>query len=221
MRISRRALVYGRTLIHPRFGPDLKVPMVTVVARSIDGFDEILAAAKDGQEWAVACLYDALQPRLLRYLTWQESAVAEDLASDTWLAVAERIGDYTDSGGGEDQFNAWVFGIARRRLADHRRRSVRRRTAPVPDEVLASRAGPEDPAEIAVEKLSTEQTVALLTGFLPPDQAEVLMLRVVGGLSVEEAARVVGKRPGTVRVLQHRALRHLARDLEQKLAVDV
>src|SRR5690349_5932452 len=66
--------------------------MVVSVVSSADGFDEVLAAATAGQEWAVACLYDALQPGLLRYLGGREKSVAEDLASETWLAVAQGIG---------------------------------------------------------------------------------------------------------------------------------
>jgi RNA polymerase sigma-70 factor (ECF subfamily) len=60
-----------------------------------------------------------------------------------------------------------------------------------------------------------------LTSVLPAEQAEVLMLRVVGGLPVEEVARVVGKRPGTVRVLQHRALRRLASQLRDNFPLQV
>ena len=47
----------------------------------------------------------------------------------------------------------------------------------------------------------------------PRDQAEVILLRVVGGLDVGEVAAIVGKRPGTVRVLQHRGLRRLAEEI--------
>ena len=186
--------------------------------RPQEEFADVLSAAQAGAEWAVAYLYDALQPPLIRYLMWQEPQAADDLAGDTWLAVAERIGTFE---GGERAFRAWVFSIARRRLADHRRRGARRRTVAVSEEVFASIADGCDPAEIAVEDLSSEEALARLTATLPPSQAEVVVLRVVGGLSVEETARVVAKRPGTVRVLQHRALRRLARELGQQSTVEV
>jgi RNA polymerase sigma-70 factor (ECF subfamily) len=54
----------------------------------------------------------------------------------------------------------------------------------------------------------------VLVAELPPDQAEVVALRVVGGLEVAEVAKIVGKRPGTVRVLAHRGLRRLAGRVE-------
>jgi len=74
---------------------------------------------------------------------------------------------------------------------------------------------------MVVETLSAAQAIARLVATLPPDQAEVLMLRVVGGLSADESAEVMGKRPGTVRVLQHRALRRLARELGSRTNVEV
>jgi RNA polymerase sigma-70 factor (ECF subfamily) len=64
-----------------------------------------------------------------------------------------------------------------------------------------------------LEAHSTRAALALLAE-LPPDQAEVVVLRVVGGLEVAEVARIVGKRPGAVRVLAHRGLRRLAERVE-------
>jgi RNA polymerase sigma-70 factor (ECF subfamily) len=49
-----------------------------------------------------------------------------------------------------------------------------------------------------------------MAGVLTPDQADVVLLRVLVGLDVEQVANVLGKRPATVRVLQHKALRRLA-----------
>jgi len=188
------------------------------VASSIDGFEDVLAAASTGQEWAVACLYDELQPALLRYLRWQEPTAAEDLAAETWLAVAERLPRFE---GDEGAFRAWIFAIARRRLADHRRRAVRRRTVPVPDEMMVMVPAETDVGQQVADAMAAQQVIRRLTGVLPPDQAEIVMLRVIGGLSVEETARAVSKRPGTVRVLQHRALRRLADDLRRQSVVEV
>ena len=186
--------------------------------RPPDSFEEVLAAAQAGQEWAVAYLYDKFQPSVLRYLEWQEPRAAEDLASETWLAVAERIGAFE---GDEPHCKAWIFAIARRRLARYRGRAVRRRTTPVPDTVLQSEPDRADTADLAVEKLAGEQTIERLSALLSPVQAEVVVLRVVGGLSVEETARVISKRPGAVRVIQHRALRRLADELGHAPAVRV
>jgi RNA polymerase sigma-70 factor (ECF subfamily) len=70
-------------------------------------------------------------------------------------------------------------------------------------------AGTEDPAGSTLEAVSTDAALALI-GQLPPGQAEIVTLRTVAGLSVEQVAEIVGKRPGAVRVLAHRGLRRLA-----------
>jgi RNA polymerase sigma-70 factor, ECF subfamily len=106
---------------------------------------------------------------------------------------------------------AWLFTIARRRLIDHRRRSARRRTSPTPTERLAERAGAADPAEMVVESLSGQAAIDLLVADLSANEAEVVLLRVVGGLDASEVARILHRTPGWVRVTQHRALRRLAR----------
>jgi RNA polymerase sigma-70 factor (ECF subfamily) len=57
--------------------------------------------------------------------------------------------------------------------------------------------------------MSTEAALQLIAT-LPPDQAEAVLLRVVGGLDVDRVAAIMGKRPGHVRVLSHRGLKRLA-----------
>jgi RNA polymerase sigma-70 factor, ECF subfamily len=82
------------------------------------------------------------------------------------------------------------------------RRSAARAIEPELGWLLAGRSGQSTRAALA------------LVAELPADQAEVVALRVLGGLDVAEVARIVGKRPGTVRVLAHRGLRRLARRVE-------
>ena len=79
----------------------------------------------------------------------------------------------------------------------------------LPIEVLAERPATDDPAEMAIQAMATEHALALIAQ-LPPDQAEVVVLRVVAGLDVTQVATIMGKRPGAVRVLGHRGLRRLA-----------
>ncbi len=176
------------------------------VTTAIDDFDEVLRAAQAGEDWAVAIIYHAYHPPLIRYLTWQEPPAAEDLTGEVWLAVAQHLPTFQ---GDEGALRAWLFTIARRRLADYRRRSARRRTAPVPSDSLEALAGSVEPADAGVGPMSVESAVAHITSGLPREQAEILMLRIVGGLSMAETAQVVGKRPGAVRVAQHRALKRL------------
>jgi RNA polymerase sigma-70 factor (ECF subfamily) len=168
-------------------------------------FDAVLAAAQGGAEWAVTLLYRDLNPRLLGYLKAREPRAADDLASEVWLAVAQQLWRFE---GNEGAFRAWLFSIARRRLADFRRTRARQATEPAPAERL-DRAGVDDTEAVVLEGLAADEAAAFVVAVLPTDQAEVVLLRVLGGLDVEQVALLLGKRPGTVRVLQHRALRRL------------
>ena len=174
------------------------------------GFEDVLVAAQAGAEWAVAALYRDLNPALLRYLQAQHRNAAEDIASEVWLAVASHL---TTFEGDEDGFRGWIFTIAHRRAIDYGRQQSRRRTEPVDTTELAARAGNADTADEGIAGISSRQAVAHLTAGLPPDQAEVVILRVVGGFDVAEVAEIMGRSAGSVRVLQHRALRRLARRL--------
>jgi RNA polymerase sigma-70 factor (ECF subfamily) len=176
-------------------------------------FDAVLAAAAAGEEHAFAILWRDLQPALLRYLRVVAPGAWEDLASETWLEVARGLARFQ---GSEAGFRSWVFTVARHRMVDWRRREARHPAIPFPPEEVPERAGPGDAADPVLEELSTRAALALVAE-LPPDQAEVVTLRVVGGLDVAQVAAIVGKRPGAVRVLAHRGLRRLA----ERLGADV
>jgi RNA polymerase sigma-70 factor, ECF subfamily len=175
-------------------------------------FDSVIAGARSGAEWALEALYLHTQPRLLRYLFAQAPDVAEDLASETWLGVARALSSFA---GDEEDFRALLFTVARRRLIDHRRQASRRRATPVEPGGLAHLGPPGDAEADAMERIGTDWALWQIAA-LPPDQAEVVLLRVVADLSVEEVASIVGKRAGAVRALQLRALRRLAKQLSRE-----
>jgi RNA polymerase sigma-70 factor, ECF subfamily len=164
-------------------------------------FAMTLEAAQTGSEPALSSLYLALQPEVLAFMRARAPRDADDLSSEVWVDVTRGIARFA---GDEAGFRAWVFTIARRRLIDARRQSERRPTTPLGE---LERAGSEHDPETAL--LAATGARELLAG-LPKDQADVVRFRVVDGLSVDEAAARLGKRPGTVRVLQHRGLRRLA-----------
>jgi RNA polymerase sigma-70 factor (ECF subfamily) len=171
-------------------------------------FESVLATAKTGAERAITALYREFQPSLLRYLRAQAPADAEDLASEVWSNAASGLSRFE---GDEGAFRRWLFTIAQRRLIDLRRRDGRRE-AVVRSLESAFDASDADPELQVLAASETEAALARI-GALPPDQAEVVLLRVVGGLDVESVAAIVGKKPGAVRVLQHRALKRLADQL--------
>jgi RNA polymerase sigma-70 factor (ECF subfamily) len=168
-------------------------------------FERILRAAKEGDEQAFAGLYRVLNPPVLRYLRVFVPAGAEDVASDAWLEVVRGLGRFE---GDESGFRAWLFTIARNRGLDWLRKA-RRTVVVVPIDDLFEQPGDNDPADQVLLSAATEQALALISR-LSPNQAEVVALRVIAGLEVEQVARIMDKRPGTVRVLGHRGLRKLA-----------
>lgn len=176
----------------------------------------MVAGARSGDPRAVEELFNELQPRLLRFLRSQESRAADDLAAEVWLAVAGGIarfdGEWAD-------FRAWVFAIARRRLADHRRTAVRRRTDVVDVDAFEHHHADDAPEDEALDKLSGQQAATLITSVLSGDQAEVLLLRVLAELDVEQVASIMRRSPNWVRVTQHRAVRTLAKRLGPKIVV--
>jgi RNA polymerase sigma-70 factor, ECF subfamily len=172
-------------------------------------FPAVLAAATAGDEAAFGRLWRDLQPRLLRYFRVAAPAAAEDLASETWMGVVRGLNRFR---GGEPAFRAWVFTIARHEVLDWRRRVARRAAEDLSANGLVERAAPDDPAADALEGFSTRAALAEVAS-LPADQAEAIVLRVVAGLEVQRVAEIMGKRPGTVRVLTHRGLRRLAERL--------
>jgi RNA polymerase sigma-70 factor (ECF subfamily) len=187
---------------------------VEVTELPAGGFAGVLARAGTGDQEALRALFRAYQPRLLRFLRGLEPAAADDLAAEVWLGVARRLPEFR---GEEDDFRAWLFAIARKRVADHRRRGARRpRTVPLRSDA-AERPGPTDPAAVVVDEAEAQAIVDHIVAALPSAQAEVVLLRVLGGLSAEQVAVLTGRSAGAVRVLQHRALRRLARLLSTKV----
>jgi RNA polymerase sigma-70 factor, ECF subfamily len=167
----------------------------------------VLDAARVGDEWAITSLFRAFQPPLLRYLRHRAPAVAEDLASETWLAAVKGLARFEGDVG---DFRAWLFSVASRRVADHYRRRGRQPKQVILDSTHEP-AAPVDVGDVALGSVSAQAAIEALVRDLPHDQAEVVLLRVVADLSVDEVAKVMGRSPGSVRVLQHRALRQLGR----------
>jgi RNA polymerase sigma-70 factor (ECF subfamily) len=169
-------------------------------------FAVVLAAAKSGDSDAITALYRAFNPALLRYYRVNAARVAEDLAQEVWLGAAPRLSSFE---GGEPQFRTWLFTVARRRLVDYWR-VTGRRVNEVSDEAEPVAIDGDPSARVV-----GDAAIAELTEGLSDEQREVITLRVVGGLSVDEVAAIIDKTPGAVRVIQHRAIRKAAARLRE------
>jgi RNA polymerase sigma-70 factor (ECF subfamily) len=179
-----------------------------------DEFPDLLRAAKAGDQDAFATLFRHCQPVMLRYLSSVAALdLVDDIASDAWVSVIRALDTFDDGLAG---FTGWVLTMARRRWIDELRRRGRRHELLSIGESLPEIAAPTTVESEVEARLGGDAALALVRT-LPPDQAEVVALRAISGLSVEEVARIVGKTPGSVRVLSHRGLHRL----REKLRTDV
>ncbi len=176
--------------------------------------DALVAAAMRGDRRALGGVLGVVQPFVTRYcrarLGSQNGSYvsADDVAQEACLAVITALPSYRDQG---RPFLAFVCGIAAHKVNDARRAQWRNRSDPVsevPDTAEVG-AGPEQQAMNSALSKQMRQLLELL----PPKQREILVLRVVVGLSAEETAQAVQSTPGAVRVTQHRALARLRRVL--------
>jgi RNA polymerase sigma-70 factor, ECF subfamily len=159
----------------------------------------VLRAARSDDEDAFGELGDRLQPELLGFFTILAPDAAEELAAEVWLQVVRGIGQFE---GDESAFLAWVFAIAHTKVVDWWQRS--------PKKTGIESSNLSSSADSAPGRAASSRSVMALVAALPADQAEVIALRVVAGLEVDQVAAITGKRPRTVRVLTHRGLRQLA-----------
>jgi len=176
-----------------------------------EDFAAVLTAAQRGGEAAFSRLWTDANPALLRYLRVIAPEAADDVAADTWVQVVRGLRRFR---GGEAAWRAWLFTIARRRAIDASRRRLRRREEPLQDVPMALLPTTADAADQAMEHLGTRSAIRLLAR-LPPLQAEVILLRVVGGMDTDAVARMLGRSPAAVRVAAHRGLRRLAQILAE------
>jgi|SRR5829696_89313 len=174
-------------------------------------FDAVLASARDGEPRALAEIFTTLSPLVAGYLRLQGSREPDDLTSDVFVGVLRNLGSFT---GDESDFRSWLFTIAHRRLLDERRRLARR---PVPEPLDSVPEAPAlDDVEAEASRSITDERVRRLCESLVPDQRDVLLLRLLGGLTVDEVAATLGKTSGAVKALQRRGYGALSRRLQHE-----
>ncbi len=178
---------------------------------SADEFGTVLGAAKSGADWAWRRLVEAYSPSLLGYARLRGAAEPEDVLSEVWMAAATGIHRFD---GDEPGFRSWLFVIAHRRAIDAGRKKARRpQLADLVSVDELPHRSTTSAESMALDIISTEQIDELLS-HLTLDQRTVIALRVIADLSLEETARILGKRIGAVKALQHRALEALRQQIE-------
>jgi RNA polymerase sigma factor (sigma-70 family) len=169
-------------------------------------FAGVLAGAQRGEAAAWERLYRWLAPAVAGYLRVQGARDVDDLTSGVFLGLVRGIGTFR---GDATAFRSWVFVIVHRRLQDERRRRGRR-PDPVPLDDATPVVSGDDVERDALARLARERVEARCAT-LAPDQRDVLLLRIVGDLTVDQVAAVLDKSPGAVKQLQRRGLDALRR----------
>ncbi|GAB40830.1 sigma-70 family RNA polymerase sigma factor [Gordonia sp. w5E2] len=178
--------------------------------------DEAVRAAASGDRVALTSVLESVQEPIVRYCRGRIGVgerhlfSADDVAQEALMAVMTALPRYQDQG---RPFMAFVYGIASHKVADAMRVAGRVKADPVEQlpEVVQVTGGPE---QSALDADASREMKALLA-LIPEKQREVLILRLVVGLSAEETAEAVGSTPGAVRVAQHRALAKLKEQLRK------
>lgn len=172
--------------------------------------DAAVAAAAQGDRSALAQVLEIVRPLVVRYCRARVGSAergqlsADDVAQEVCLAVMTALPRYQDQG---RPFMAFVYGIAAHKVADAHRNAGRNKADPMADvpDVISTDHGPE---QRAIESEASRQMNDLLST-LPEKHREILILRLVVGLSAEETAAAVGSTAGAIRVAQHRAIAKL------------
>ena len=176
--------------------------------------DAVVAEAVAGDGNALREVLETIRPIVVRYCRARVGTVerggltADDVAQEVCLATLTALPRYRDRG---RPFLAFLYGIAAHKVADAHRAAGRDRAFPAEEvpERWSNEAGPE---QRAIQS-DTASRMSELLEILPPKQREILILRVVVGLSAEETAAAVGATAGAVRVAQHRALSRLKSEI--------
>ena len=165
--------------------------------------------------------FDALYRRYLAqvysyaYYELGDHHAAEDATERVFLGALANLHRFEErakpaDGDGASTFRVWLFQIARNIVSNERRTARRRPTEPIDETTVVA-----DPLNVEESVVRREEAGAAMraVGRLAGDRRRALILRFVDEMSTAEIAGVLGKSEGAVRVLIHRALRNVARDL--------
>lgn len=178
--------------------------------------DTLVSRAKAGDAEAFGALYDIYADRVYRFVVVRvpQPADGEDILQQVFLKVIEALPRYEQRG---LPFGAWLFRIARNTVIDFGR--TRRVAEPLDDEA-GQKVHPVDPSLVIEQRADIDEIRAALDE-LTSEQRDVIVFRFFAELTHAEIGAILGKREGTVRVIQHRALEDLRRRIGDPVRLDV
>lgn len=167
---------------------------------------ELVQQAQSGNVEAVGLLYDRHQARIFRFVRARiyDNALAQDLTGEIFLRMVTNLPGYRPMG---VPFTAWLYSIARNHLANHIQKEANKQQVLVHYNGNGSYAA-VSPAQIVEQQLELEAVLETLDQ-LDSEQREVLTLRFLVGLSLQEVADVLQKSVAAVKSIQHRGLKTL------------
>ena len=174
------------------------------------GDAELVTRAQRGEVNAIGRLYDRHRESIFRYL-WirlDDRPLAEDLTGDVFMRMLDALPRYQQQG---LPFRAWLYRIAHNLLIDYFRKLNHQVTVPL--EVVEEQGADDDP-DRAIEQILLSERLQTALMDLVPTQCDVVTLRFLSGLSLQETALTLGKTEAAVKALQHRGLSSLRRSLK-------
>jgi len=178
-------------------------------ARPSESLD-LIARAQRGDTDAVGALYDLHHESIFRYVSLRvgDWRLAEDLTGDVFMRMIASLPAYRSVG---LPFRAWLYRIAHNLLVDHFRKQHLHVVVPL--DAAEETRDDSDPTSEVDHRLNAARLRHALSQ-LDPNQREVVVLRFVSGLSLQETALATGRSEAAIKSLQHRGLAALRRDLQ-------
>jgi RNA polymerase sigma factor (sigma-70 family) len=170
-----------------------------------DEFEATLRGARRGRARAWDALYSEFAPLVLGYLRARRFPEPEDVCAETFLQVVRDLDRFS---GDERGFRAWILSIAHHRGCDARRRASRRPSDPAPHEAIELELPPVGTDDEIFGRIAEREVTQLLT-ILSTEQQEVMLLRLLGGMTTSEIAELTGRKREAVKGLQKRAIARL------------
>jgi RNA polymerase sigma factor (sigma-70 family) len=159
--------------------------------------DALMLAWVGGDASAFEALYGRHRGRLHRFLVRQlrDPGLADEVFQDTWQRVVTAGRDWRP----DAAFAAWLYRIARNRIADHWRAQQYRPPAPVDADERTLRVEDPDTPELRMDALQRDRGLQSALDALPAEQREAVLLRLEQELSLEEIGVITGVGRETVK----------------------
>ncbi|CAG4914590.1 sigma-70 family RNA polymerase sigma factor [Acidithrix sp. C25] len=166
-------------------------------------FSQILSGSKEGDVDSLAQLWKWFNPMLVKYLAVVAPTLADDISQDVWISVSRSVKGFE---GTSNSFRNYLLTVAKNKVTDYRRAGIRGSRLISRIETQVDTISNDS---LEIDRIGDGELIQVLQRFLPPALAEVVFMRYLIGMSVDEVAVVIGRSPENVRVISHRGLSRL------------